>query len=293
MATPLILSGKEVSTAVYAELEGRISALRSKNIIPNLGVIIAGNDPASKVYVRSKTRRFESLGLLSETLEFPENVKPAELLSQINRWNQDESIHGILVQLPLPDRLNEEAVILQVDPKKDVDGFHPMNMGFLATGKPRFIPCTPKGILRILKHYGIKTEGKHVVVLGRSNIVGRPISILAGLKGPDGNATVTVCHSRTPDIKEISRIADILVAGLGVPEFVKGDFLKPGAVVIDVGINRVEDNSDKGYRLTGDVKFDEALDVVSAITPVPGGVGPMTIAMLVENTVQSAENLLI
>ena len=288
----MILSGKVVSLAVYKELEKRIKFLKSQNITPNLGVIIAGNDPASKVYVRNKTNRFESMGLLSETIEFPENVSPQKLFSQIDQWNSDPNVHGILVQLPLPDQFDQEEVLLRISPEKDVDGFHPMNMGFLATGDPKFVPCTPKGVMKILEHYNIQIEGKHVVVLGRSNIVGRPVSILAGLKGKMGNATVTVCHSRTPDIPNFTRQADILIVALGVPEFVTSNFVKDGVVVIDVGINRVKDDSEKGYRLTGDVNFNEVSGKASAITPVPGGVGPMTIAMLVENTVQSAEKLL-
>lgn len=291
MASPLILSGKDVSAAVYSGLKKRIALLREGNITPTLGVIIVGDDPASRVYVRNKTRRFEKMDLDSVTRSYPADANPEAVLNQIREWNKSELIHGILVQLPLPKHFNENEILLSIAPEKDVDGFHPVNMGLLASGNPRFIPCTPKGILRILEHYHIDPAGKHLVVLGRSNIVGRPVSILTSLKRPYGNATTTVCHSRTADIESISRQGDILIAALGVPEFVTEKFIRPGAVVIDVGINRVEDDSEKGYHLTGDVDFAGVLDTVSAITPVPGGVGPMTIAMLVENTVQSAENL--
>jgi len=292
MADPVILSGIEVANAAYSSLNKRISHLKESGIIPNLGVIIVGDDPASKVYVRSKTRRFEKMGLKSETQNFPSDVDPEKVYTKIDQWNADPEIHGILVQLPLPGHFDEKDILLQINPDKDVDGFHPVNMGYLATGNPKFIPCTPKGILKIIEYYNIEIEGKHVVVLGRSNIVGRPISILTSLKNKNGNATTTVCHSRTPNIAEVSRNADILISALGVSNFVTEEFIKPGATVIDVGINRVEDDSEKGYHLTGDVDFEKVSKVAGAITPVPGGVGRMTIAMLVDNTVQSAENLI-
>jgi len=292
MADPVILSGIEVANAAYSSLNKRISHLKESGIIPNLGVIIVGDDPASKVYVRSKTRRFEKMGLKSETQNFPSDVDPEKVYTKIDQWNADPEIHGILVQLPLPEHFDEKDILLQINPDKDVDGFHPVNMGYLATGNPKFIPCTPKGILKIIEYYNIEIEGKHVVVLGRSNIVGRPISILTSLKNKNGNATTTVCHSRTPNIAEVSRNADILISALGVSNFVTEEFIKPGATVIDVGINRVEDDSEKGYHLTGDVDFEKVSKVAGAITPVPGGVGRMTIAMLVDNTVQSAENLI-
>lgn len=287
-----ILSGKVVSEIVYKDLSSRISALQSKNITPGLGVILVGNDSASKVYVNSKTKRFSALNLFSETISLPHDCSEDDLISEINSLNMDRRYHGILIQLPLPKHIDTDKVLNTVSPNKDVDGFHPINLGNLALGKPTFTPCTPKGIMRILSHYNIDLSGKHVVVVGRSNIVGRPMSILTSLKSPMANATVTICHSGTKDISQFTRQADAVILALGYPEFLKSDHIKEGAVVIDVGINRIENNSDKGYKLVGDGEETSLKRKASALTPVPGGVGPMTIAMLVENTIEAAEQSL-
>ncbi len=289
MAETIILSGKTVSQNVYKSLQTRIDSLKFSGCTPGLAVVLVGDDPASNVYVNSKTRRFNKLGLYSETIRLPANIGEDELLSQIQNLNSDDSFHGILVQMPLPTHLNESVIIDALDPLKDVDGFHPENLGRLTAGRPRFVPCTPKGIMRIMDFYKIDLSGKHVVVLGRSNIVGRPMSILTSLKETYSNATTTICHSGTTDIPYHTQQADILIAAIGVPEFVTSSHIKEGTVIIDVGINRVEDDSEKGYRLVGDVNFDSVNEKASAITPVPGGVGPMTIAMLVENTVEAAK----
>ncbi len=293
MTETRLLSGKEVSSAVYVELTGRIQALKDKGIVPGLAVILVGDDPASQSYVRSKARRFRNMELFSETFRYSADLPEAELLAKIAALNVDARYHGILVQLPLPKHISEAKVIAAIAPEKDVDGFHPINLGLMTAGTPRFISCTPKGILRILKHFGIETSGKQVVVCGRSNIVGRPISVLLSLKTDYGNATVTVIHSRTPDLQKFTRQADILIAALGQPEMITGDFIKAGVCIIDVGINRVEDIArEKGYRMVGDVQRDSVMGIAASITPVPGGVGLMTIAMLVENTVEAAELVL-
>ena len=289
MAAAKILSGKTVSQDVYNSLQARIETLKSSACTPGLAAMLIGDNAASQVYVNSKTRRFEKLGLFSETIRLPENIAEGELLSKIQELNNDDRFHGILVQMPLPKHINESVIIEAVNPLKDVDGFHPENLGRLTAGNPRFVPCTPKGIMHILEYYEIDPAGQHVVVLGRSNIVGRPISILTSLKQSFSNATTTICHSGTKDIPNHTQQADILIAAIGVPEFVTSAHIKEGAVIIDVGINRVEDDSEKGYRLIGDVDFESVTDKVAAITPVPGGVGPMTIAMLVENTLEAAE----
>lgn len=284
-----ILSGKEVSEAVYNNLLPRISKLKQQGITPGLAVILVGDDPASKIYVRSKSRKFKKLDLFSETIQLPADIDEVSLISKIHDLNNDSRFHGILVQLPLSKHLDTNKILFEVNPNKDVDGFHPVNIGKLTSGKPQFIPCTPKGVMRIFEHYNIELKGKHVVVVGRSNIVGRPLSILTSLKKDYANATTTICHSATPDIPRIAKQADVLIAAIGVPEMIDNTYVKQGAVVIDVGINRVEDDSEKGYKLAGDVNFESVIDIASAITPVPGGVGPMTIAMLVENTVEAAE----
>ncbi len=289
MAEALILSGKTVSQHVYKSLQPRIDSLTRSGTTPGLAVVLIGDNPASQIYVNSKEKRFDKMGLFSETFKFPENIPETDVLSLIGDLNNDNRFHGILVQMPLPKHMNESTVIRTINPEKDVDGFHPENMGLLASGNPRFIPCTPKGIMRILEYYQIDPSGKHVVVIGRSNIVGRPISILMSLKQEFSNATTTICHSRTTDIPYFTRQADILIAAIGVPNFVKADQVKKGVVIIDVGINRVEDDSEKGYKLVGDVDFSDVKEKASAITPVPGGVGLMTIAMLVENTIEAAE----
>ena len=284
-----ILSGLEASKALYSSLESRISDLKDHGIIPGLAAVLVSNNPASEIYVKNKTKKFESLGLKTDVFRLEEKVSEDELLSLINRLNNDADFHGILVQLPLPKHIDSEKVLNAIIPTKDVDGFHPENAGLLSIGKPRFIPCTPKGIMFILKHFNIDLNGKHVVVIGRSNIVGRPISILASLKEL-GNATVTLCHSGTKDLKFFSKQADILVAALGSPQFVDSSYIKEGACLVDVGINRIE--VDGKSKIVGDVNQDSVTGIASSLTPVPKGIGPMTIAMLVENTVLSAELLL-
>ena len=289
MIDPLILSGKEVSASVYDSLDQKIKSLRKNNITPGLAVVLVGEDSASQVYVRSKTKTFNKLSLFTKTYRLPSDSSERELLELIDDLNKNNLFHGILVQLPLPNHIESDKVINRILPSKDVDGFHPENAGLLSIGKPRFIPCTPKGIMEILKYYKIKLDGKHVVVVGRSNIVGRPISILTSLKGENSNGTTTICHSGTKDIGNHTKAADVVIVALGVPAFLKENMIKEGAAVIDVGINRVDDASEKGYRLVGDVAWEEIYKKASAITPVPGGVGPMTIAMLVQNTVEAAE----
>ena len=284
-----ILSGLEASKALYSSLESRIIDLKDHGIIPGLAAVLVGNNPASEIYVKNKTKKFESLGLKTDVFRLEEKVSEDELLSLIARLNNDADFHGILVQLPLPKHIDSEKVLNAIIPTKDVDGFHPENAGLLSIGKPRFVPCTPKGIMFILKHFNIDLNGKHVVVIGRSNIVGRPISILASLKEL-GNATVTLCHSGTKDLKYFSKQADILVAALGSPQFVDSSYIKEGACLVDVGINRIE--VDGKSKIVGDVNQDSVTGVASSLTPVPKGIGPMTIAMLVENTVLSAELLL-
>ena len=285
----VILSGLDASKALYKSLEDRINYLKDKNITPGLAAVLVGNNPASEIYVRNKTKKFDSLGLKTNLFRLDENVSEKELLSLIQDLNSNNDFHGILIQLPLPKHVNSENVLNAIIPTKDVDGFHPENAGLLSIGKPRFIPCTPKGIIYILKHFNIDLNGKHVVVIGRSNIVGRPISILTSLK-KIGNATVTLCHSGTKDLKFFSKQADILIAALGSPEFVDASYIKEGACLIDVGINRVERNGKS--KIVGDIDQESVLGKASSLTPVPKGVGPMTIAMLVENTVLSAELLL-
>ena len=284
-----ILSGLEASKALYLSLESRISHLKNHGIVPGLAAVLVGNNPASEIYVKNKTKKFESLGMKTDVFRLEETVSEDELLSLISKLNTDPEFHGILVQLPLPKHIDSEKVLNAIIPTKDVDGFHPENAGLLSIGKPRFVPCTPKGIMFMLKHFNIDLNGKHVVVIGRSNIVGRPISILASLKEL-GNATVTLCHSGTKDLKYFSKQADVLVAALGSPEFVDSSCIKEGACLVDVGINRIE--VDGKSKIVGDVNQDSVTGIASSLTPVPKGVGPMTIAMLVENTVLSAELLL-
>ena len=289
MSDTKILSGLESSKALYESLHERIDALKEKGVTPGLAAILVGEDPASQIYIRNKTKRFDALGLKSEIYRLESSVSEQELLDLIARINTDNSFHGILVQLPLPKHINSDKVIHAIDPTKDVDGFHPENAGLLAIGKPRFIPCTPKGIMFMLKHFQVDLHGKHVVVVGRSNIVGRPVSVLSSLKAL-GNATVTLCHSGTSDLKHFTKQADVVVAAMGSPEFLDASFIKEGACIVDVGINRIE--RDGKSTIVGDVNQSSVMGKASALTPVPKGVGPMTIAMLVENTVFSAELLL-
>ena len=284
-----IIDGKNISAQIRDEIKTETEILKKENgIVPGLAFIIAGDDPASKVYVKNKGKACEEAGFHSVTEVLPEGITEIQLLELIWKYNADENIHGILTQLPLPSHIDPQRVIEAIDPKKDVDGFHPVNVGKLSIGEKCFIPCTPFGIIELLRREKIETSGKHAVIIGRSNIVGKPVASL--LLGKDMNSTVTVCHSRTADIKSITSQADILIAAIGRADFVKKDFIKDGAVIIDVGINRVEDERRKsGYRITGDVDFEDCFEKCSKITPVPGGVGPMTIAMLMRNTLDSAK----
>jgi methylenetetrahydrofolate dehydrogenase (NADP+)/methenyltetrahydrofolate cyclohydrolase len=285
-----IIDGKEVSAGILTEIALDIDSLKaSAGIVPGLAVILVGDDPGSQIYVRSKGRAAKKIGIYSEQHTLSGDASPDELLAEIGTLNENPRIHGILVQLPLPRHIDEQRIVRAIDPAKDVDGLHPMNLGKLLRGEEGFRPCTPFGIQKLLASAGVHIEGSHVVVVGRSNLVGKPVAALLAQKGKDADATVTLCHSRTRDLPSLTRQADILIAALGRPEFVTADMVKEGAVVIDVGINRVEDNrSEKGYRIVGDVKFDEVCAKCSAITPVPGGVGSMTVTMLLYNTVLSA-----
>jgi methylenetetrahydrofolate dehydrogenase (NADP+)/methenyltetrahydrofolate cyclohydrolase len=285
-----ILDGKRIADAMRADLRPEIEALGAQGVTPGLAVVLVGENPASQVYVRMKGRACEAAGMYSETIRLPAETAEAELLAVIDRLNADARIHGMLVQLPLPAQIDETRVLHRILPAKDVDGFHPENVGKVSIGDPTgFRPATPYGVQQMLVRSGVETRGAHAVIVGRSNIVGRPMASLLMHKGKGGDATVTVCHSRTRDIGAVTRLADILIVAMGKPEFVRGDMVKPGAVVVDVGVNRVDDaGSEKGYKLVGDVAFAEASEVASAITPVPGGVGPMTITMLLYNTVQAA-----
>jgi methylenetetrahydrofolate dehydrogenase (NADP+)/methenyltetrahydrofolate cyclohydrolase len=272
------------------DLAPQIAALKARGVTPGLAVVLVGENPASQVYVRMKGKACQDLGMHSETIRLPAQTGEAELLAVIDRLNQDPAIHGMLVQLPLPKQIDETRVLHRILPGKDVDGFHPENVGKVSIGDPTgFRPATPYGVQQMLVREGVETAGAHAVIVGRSNIVGRPLASLLLHKGKGADATVTVCHSRTRDIGAVTRQADILIVAMGKPEFVRGDMIRPGAVVVDVGVNRVDDPAvEKGYRLVGDVAYAEALEVASAITPVPGGVGPMTITMLLYNTVQAA-----
>ena len=282
-----LISGKIISTQINEELCLEVKQLKTKGIEPCLAVVLVGEDPASEVYVRNKKRTGEEIGMRSIGHNLPDTTTQRELETLIQSLNADPAVHGILCQFPLPEGLDETKVIQTIAPEKDVDGLHPLNAGLIAMGIPKFISCTPYGVLQMLKRSGISTSGKNAVVLGRSNLVGRPIATLLSSKGWD--ATVTVCHSRTSDLAEVTSQADILIAAIGIPEFVKANMVKPGAVVIDVGINRIDDpNKAKGTRMVGDVAFEEVAAKASFITPVPGGVGPMTIAMLMVNTVNAA-----
>ncbi len=284
MANDKILDGKEVARSVTERLKHQVQFLKNHRINSKLVVILVGNDPASRIYVRRKGKACEQLSISSETIFLPENIKEKELISKIEELNHDPATNGILVQLPLPPQIDEKKIIELIDPTKDVDCFHPVNIGRLVSGHPYVLPCTPAGILEILKYYRIDTEGKHAVVLGRSNIVGKPMANMLLQKNPSANATVTVVHSRSKHIASLTSDADILIAAIGKAHFVNSEMVKEGSVVIDVGINRVEADTEKGYRLVGDVDFESVLPKVSKITPVPGGVGPMTIAMLMQNT---------
>jgi methylenetetrahydrofolate dehydrogenase (NADP+)/methenyltetrahydrofolate cyclohydrolase len=285
-----LLDGRAIAEKVYVDLRSEIGELKAKGITPGLAVVLVGNDPASRAYVRSKDKMCRELGLRSVKLELPESTTQTDLLGRVEQLNADPGIHGILVQSPPPAHIDEAAIVHALDPRKDVDGFHPENVAKLVLDDPSgFVPCTPLGVQRLLIEGKIEVNGAHVVVLGRSMIVGRPLALLLMQKRANSNATVTVVHSRSRDLAEITRSADIIVAAIGRAEFLKADHVRKGAIVIDVGINRVDDAAAKlGYRLVGDVAFDEVSKKAGAITPVPGGVGPMTIAMLMSNTVKAA-----
>jgi methylenetetrahydrofolate dehydrogenase (NADP+)/methenyltetrahydrofolate cyclohydrolase len=287
-----LLDGKIASQAIKEQLKTATQAIISKGKRPpHLAAILVGNDGASETYVASKVKNCEETGFLSTLIRLPSDVTESDLLEKISHLNSDSGVDGILVQLPLPRHIRESVIIQAINPDKDVDGFHPISAGKLVQGLPTFIPATPYGILLMLEHFQLSTKGKHAVVIGRSNIVGRPMSILLSSNIPFGNCTVTLCHSHTPDLTAITRQADILVAALGKPEFVTADMIKPGAIVIDVGITRVADPSaKKGFRIKGDVAFQEVAPLCEAITPVPGGVGLMTIAGLLKNTLQAYQN---
>ncbi|MCL2785609.1 MAG: bifunctional 5,10-methylene-tetrahydrofolate dehydrogenase/5,10-methylene-tetrahydrofolate cyclohydrolase [Methanomassiliicoccaceae archaeon] len=285
-----LINGNEISSSIYEELKGRIASLRSKGITPGLAVVLVGEDPASQVYVRMKGKKCEELGMHSVTIVLPADTTESELLKKVDELNSDSKIHGFLVQLPLPKNIDEDKVINAIDPRKDVDGFHPSNVGSMLIGKPLFLPATPAGVQQMLIRSGVDISGKHVVVVGRSNIVGKPIAAMLVQKGAGADATVTVVHSRTKNLGELTKLADILIVAMGKARFITADMVKDGAVVIDVGTNRIDDpSSEKGSRLVGDVDFDNVKEKTAAITPVPGGVGPMTICMLMANTVMAAE----
>lgn len=283
-----IIDGKAIAAQVRSEIAAKVSALKEKGITPCLAVILVGENPASVSYVTGKQKALAEAGMADKSMHLPESTTEEELLQIIENLNNDDSVHGILVQLPLPKHINEEKVILAISPKKDVDGFHPENVGNLVIGKKAFLPCTPHGIIVLLQKMGIETSEKHAVVIGRSNIVGKPVAILLARK--ETNCTVTICHTGTKNMAEITKQADILIAAAGKPHTVTKDMIKPGAVVIDVGVNRIPDATKKsGFRLIGDCDFEDLKETASFITPVPGGVGPMTIAMLMQNTLEAAE----
>ena len=284
-----IIDGKAIAAEIRAEVAVKVKKLKENGITPCLAVILVGENPASVSYVTGKQKALSEVGMNDRSIRLPENTDESELLEIIGKLNEDDSVHGILVQLPLPKHIDEEKIILAIKPEKDVDGFHPMNVGNLVIGKKTFLPCTPHGIIVLLEKMGIETDGKHAVVVGRSNIVGKPVSLLLARKNI--NCTVTICHTGTKNMKEMTRQADILVVASGMPNTVTKDMVKPGATVIDVGVNRIPDDSKKsGFRLVGDCDFDEIKEIASFITPVPGGVGPMTISMLICNTHLAAEN---
>ncbi len=285
-----IIDGKAIAAQMRAELKAEVERLKAKAIVPGLAVVLVGDDPASKSYVTAKERACEEIGIYSDDNRLPAETTQEELMALVAKLNADPRINGILVQLPLPKHLDEGAVLLAIDPAKDVDGFHPVNVGKMVVGEEAFLPCTPHGIIQLLVRSGVMTDGAEVVVVGRSNIVGKPIANMLIQKSPTGNATVTVCHTRTRDLAAHVRRADIVIAAAGRPGTVTADMVKEGAVVIDVGVNRVEDATKKsGYRLVGDVDFEAVAEKASLITPVPGGVGPMTITMLLYNTIESAK----
>lgn len=286
----ILLNGKETAQQIKASIAAQVEEIVAKGgRRPHLAALLVGNDGASMTYVASKEKSCTEVGFRSSVLRYPAEITQSDLLDEIAKLNSDDDIDGFIVQLPLPKHIDEQAVIDAIDPNKDVDGFHPVNVGKLSLGLPTFVCATPYGIMTLLEHYNIDTKGKHCVVLGRSNIVGRPMANLLSQKSYPGDCTVTMCHSRTKDIAKFTKEADIIIAALGVPEFLKGDMVKEGAVVVDVGITRVPADNKSGFRLVGDVAFDEVAPKCSYITPVPGGVGPMTIVSLMKNTLLAAQ----
>ncbi len=285
--TAEILNGKVIAEKIASDLREEVNDLRRKSVVPRLGVILVGEDPGSVVYVRNKENTGKKLNIEVDVRRFPAQTKQAEVMATIKEFNEDPNLHGFIVQLPLPRDYNTEEVLLSIDPRKDVDGFHPVNLGRLMAGTPEFVPCTPLGIIEMLKVSGIKTQGKNVVIVGRSNIVGKPLANLLLLKGEMADATVTVCHQKTVNLASITRNADILVAAMGRARAITAEMVKPGAVVIDVGINRTDDN-----KLVGDVDFEKVKEIAGFITPVPGGVGPLTVIMLLKNLVLAARRSL-
>lgn len=284
-----IIDGKEIAAQVRREVAEKTAALKEKGTTPCLAVILVGENPASVSYVTGKQKALAEAGMADRSMHLPESTTEEELLEIISKLNNDKTVHGILVQLPLPKHINEEKIILAISPEKDVDGFHPVNVGNLVIGKKCFLPCTPHGIIVLLQKMNIETSGKHAVVIGRSNIVGKPVSLLLARK--ETNCTVTICHTGTKNMPEITRQADIVIAAAGKPHTLTKEMIKPGAVVIDVGVNRIPDPTKKsGFRLVGDCDFEDLKETAGFITPVPGGVGPMTIAMLMQNTLEAAEN---
>ncbi len=285
----IIIDGKAVAADIRANVAKKVQELKAKGVMPALSVILVGDNPASVSYVTGKQKALAEAGMVDKSIHLPESTSEQELLDLIAKLNADPSVHGILVQLPLPKHINEEKITLAIDPKKDVDGFHPVNMGNLLIGKKGFLPCTPHGVLILLERAGVQTNGARVAVIGRSNIVGKPMALLLSRK--EYNSTVTLCHTGTKDLASITREADIIIAAAGRPNTVTADMVKDGAAVIDVGVNRIPDTSKKsGFRLVGDVDFEAIKEKASVITPVPGGVGPMTIALLMQNTLEAAEN---
>jgi len=290
--TAKIIDGKQVAADIRAELKAQVQELKTQGVVPGLGVILVGDDPASKSYVMAKEKACEEIGLFSDDNRLPATATQAELMDRVRKMNADPKIHGILVQLPLPKHLNETEVLLAIDPDKDVDGFHPMNVGRMVLDQKAFLPCTPHGVIQLLVRNGVKLKGAHVVIVGRSNIVGKPLANMLVQKSAMANATVTLCHTGTKDIGYFTRQADVVVAATGRPKTITVDMVKEGAVVIDVGVNRINDPSKKcGFRLVGDVDYEAVKEKASLITPVPGGVGPMTITMLLFNTVESAKRM--
>ena len=288
--TAQIIDGKQIAADMRDELKEEITRLKKQGIVPGLGVILVGDDPASQSYVTAKERACENIGIYSDNISLPADTSQKELMTLVEKMNNDVKINGVLVQLPLPGGLDESEVLLAIDPAKDVDGFHPINVGKMMIGEKSFLPCTPHGIVQLLIRSGVTIEGAEVVIVGRSNLVGKPLANMLIQKKPNANATVTICHTRTRDLAVHTKRADIIVAAAGRPNTVTAEMVKDGAVVIDVGVNRVEDaTKKKGYRLVGDVDFEAVKEKASLITPVPGGVGPMTITMLLYNTVESAK----